>query len=203
MVPARRRRSGSSTIPSGKSLDASAFPRLRTLTNYGVISVQNSASFGALPAAVGLCEPSLTVPDGDGVPSRVSTPAKTPCLIPAGESRTVELYVRFGRVRSRLDVEFQAEEGSVRRSFEAADRPDKDQFPAAVENHRKLVVTVAMGPIGVEEAFNLLRLPPKDQAVVGRVEDASPVAEPVVRLRRDRRPGVGHESDQALRGPEA
>ncbi len=115
----------------------------------------------------------LTVPDGDGVPSRVSSPAETPCRMAAGESRTLELQVRFGRVRSRLDVEFQAEKGSVRRTFEAADRPDKDQFPAAVENHRKLVVTVASGPVGVEEAFNLLRLSPKDQAVVGRMEDAS------------------------------
>lgn len=115
----------------------------------------------------------LTVPDGDGVPCRVSTPTKTPCVILAGESRTVELYARFGRVRSRLDVEFQAAEGSVRRSFEAADPPGKDQFPAAVENHRKLVITVAPGPVGVEDAFNLLRLSPKDQAVVGRLEDAS------------------------------
>lgn len=114
----------------------------------------------------------LMVPDGDGIPSRVSTPEKSPCVVPAGESRTVELYVRFGRLRSRLDVEFQAADGIVRRSFDAADRPGKDQFPAAVENHRKLVVTVASGPVGVEEAFNLLRLPPKDQAVVCRLEDA-------------------------------
>lgn len=114
----------------------------------------------------------LTVPDGDGVPSRVSMPDNTPCVVPAGESRTVELYVRFGRLRSRLDVEFQTDQGSVRRSFDAADQPGEDQFPAAVENHRKLVVAVAAGPVGVEDSFNMLRLPPKDQAVVGRLEDA-------------------------------
>ena len=34
-------------IPSGLPLDAKALPRLQTLTNYGVISVQNAATFGS------------------------------------------------------------------------------------------------------------------------------------------------------------
>ena len=38
---------GQLNIPSGKPLGASAFPRLLTLTNYGAISVQNAATFGA------------------------------------------------------------------------------------------------------------------------------------------------------------
>ena len=116
---------------------------------------------------------SLTVPDGDGVPSRATTPAEQPCLVPAGERRTFDLYTRFGRVRSRLDVEFRAEGGTARRVFTAADQPGQGQFPAAVANHRGLVVTVATDSLGVEEAFNLLRLPPPDQAVVGRLEDAA------------------------------
>jgi len=37
---------GQLNIPSGNPLDASTFPRLQTLTNYGVISVQNAAYFG-------------------------------------------------------------------------------------------------------------------------------------------------------------
>ena len=41
---------GQLNLPSGNALGASVFPRLRTLTNYGVISVQNSAAFGAPPA---------------------------------------------------------------------------------------------------------------------------------------------------------
>jgi hypothetical protein len=38
---------GQLNIPSGLPLDASALPRLRTLTNYGIISVQNAATFGS------------------------------------------------------------------------------------------------------------------------------------------------------------
>ncbi len=38
---------GQLILPSGLPLDASALPRLRTLTNYGVISVQNLATFGS------------------------------------------------------------------------------------------------------------------------------------------------------------
>ena len=38
---------GQLNIPSGLPLDASDLPRLRTLTNYGVISVQNAATFGS------------------------------------------------------------------------------------------------------------------------------------------------------------
>jgi len=38
---------GELNYPSGKMLDLAALPRLRTLTNYGVISVQNAAVFGS------------------------------------------------------------------------------------------------------------------------------------------------------------
>ena len=38
---------GQLNLPSGNTLGASVFPRLRTLTNYGVISVQNAAFFGS------------------------------------------------------------------------------------------------------------------------------------------------------------
>jgi hypothetical protein len=45
--PGSQTPAGQLNIPSGMSLGASALPRLQTLTNYGVISVQNSASFGS------------------------------------------------------------------------------------------------------------------------------------------------------------
>jgi hypothetical protein len=38
---------GQLNFPPGKAVDAKAFPRLRTLTNYGILSAQNSATFGA------------------------------------------------------------------------------------------------------------------------------------------------------------
>jgi hypothetical protein len=49
-------------------------------------------------------ELSITVPDGDGVPSRVSTGAADSCYVPAGQESRVMLYVRFGRVRSEAKV---------------------------------------------------------------------------------------------------
>ena len=58
MVPARRRRPGSSTSLPAKLLEQRLLPRLRTLTNYGIISVQNAAYFGsAAQPLLGLCEP--------------------------------------------------------------------------------------------------------------------------------------------------
>jgi hypothetical protein len=45
--PGAQTPAGQLNFPSGNPLTTSAFPRLRTLTNYGVISVLNAASFGA------------------------------------------------------------------------------------------------------------------------------------------------------------
>jgi hypothetical protein len=45
--PGAQTPTGQLNIPSGNPLGASVFPRLRTLTNYGVISVQNAAAFGS------------------------------------------------------------------------------------------------------------------------------------------------------------
>jgi hypothetical protein len=40
---------GQLNFPASPPLGASAFPRLRNLTNYGIISIQNTAAFGAPP----------------------------------------------------------------------------------------------------------------------------------------------------------
>jgi hypothetical protein len=45
--PGAQEPAGQLIIPSGNPLDASTFPRLRTLTNYGLISAQNAATFGS------------------------------------------------------------------------------------------------------------------------------------------------------------
>jgi hypothetical protein len=45
--PGAQTPAGQLNFPSGMALGSSAFPRLRALTNYGIISVQNAASFGA------------------------------------------------------------------------------------------------------------------------------------------------------------
>ena len=56
---------------------------------------------------------SVTVPDGDGIPSQVVTPPNKPCQVLPGRETTVRLFVRFGRVRSELQAEFIVDDGKV------------------------------------------------------------------------------------------
>jgi hypothetical protein len=120
-------------------------------------------------------EVSVTVPDGDGVPSRVSAPL--PCPAPAGGSAgndggvdtSLLLYTRFGRTRSELSVELRGQGRVVaHRLFE----PGKDAgYRPAVPSDRELIVTVAADPLGVEEAVRSLQQEPERRTVVVRVED--------------------------------
>ena len=48
----------------------------------------------------------VTVPDGDGIPSRVLTPPNKPCQVLPGRQTTVPLYVRMGQVMSEMKVEY-------------------------------------------------------------------------------------------------
>ena len=50
--PGAQTPTGQLNFPSGNALGTNAFPRLRTLTNYGVISVQNAAFFGAAASPI-------------------------------------------------------------------------------------------------------------------------------------------------------
>lgn len=111
----------------------------------------------------------LTVPDGDGVPSRFSTPLPSPAPDAATDSMFVVLYARFGRVESELAVEVRAAEGVVaRRVFEPGATAD---YQPGVLSEQELVVTVGPGPLGVEEAVRLLDQQPDRRTVVVRVEE--------------------------------
>jgi len=120
---------------------------------------------------------SLTVPDGDGMPSRVFAPSGQPQQVPAGEQVKVSLFARFGRVRSELAVEFRtADRLHARRSFAAGDSPD---FPPAILSGQELIL--AIGPktpggqhllgTAVEAAIALLGQKAEEKAVVAPLTD--------------------------------
>ena len=112
---------------------------------------------------------SLTVPDGDGVPSRVFAPPDQPQLVPAGEQVKVSLLARFGRVRSELVVEFgTADQVLARKNSHAGGSP---AFPPAILSEQGLIATVGPGGMGVEEAVLLLGQEAERKTVVVRLED--------------------------------
>jgi len=118
----------------------------------------------------------LTVPDGDGVPSRVSAPlphAQT------GEDVALLMYARFGRIGGQLAVELRSADGQtvpLRSAAGLMAKPvfkagDDDAFPPAIPSHRELIVVVGSAPLGVEDAVGRLRQKPEERTVVVRLDD--------------------------------
>ncbi|HUY36589.1 MAG TPA: hypothetical protein VMV69_27890 [Pirellulales bacterium] len=98
----------------------------------------------------------LTVPDGDGVGSRIRS---EPFTLAAGEETRTLVYVKFGRLKSDLSVELrQLEQVVARRVFAADER--SAVFKPALSSRRQLVLTLG-GTLGVGEA---LGRPRRDQA---------------------------------------
>ena len=104
----------------------------------------------------------LTVPDGDGVPSRVTAPF-------TGEEHSALLYARFGRVESELDVELRSN-GVVlsRRTFKSGEHPE---FPPAVAAAGKIILGVGVEALGVEDAVARLYEKENARTVTVRLED--------------------------------
>ncbi len=116
-------------------------------------------------------EVSATVPDGDGVPSRVSTPPDQPCAISPGRETTVRLLCRFGRVSGTLTAEFRVGSNVVaRRTFDVASQADAEHFLPGLE-FQNLIVTVGTSALDVEEAGKLGGAEPEHRPVAARVED--------------------------------
>jgi hypothetical protein len=112
---------------------------------------------------------SLTVPDGDGVPSRVSLP------VARGETSVV-LYARFGRVNSEMTVEYdyRGEEGPVAgRVFKTSEVADDAHFRPAIAAGQKMIVSVGVDPLGVEGLVELTRRETGEQVIAVRLEDCS------------------------------
>jgi hypothetical protein len=99
------------------------------------------------------CRLAVTAPDGDGAPSRVVTPAETPLEIRPESETTAAVFVRFGRIESRLTAELLCDGQAIaRRSFDAAASAGPDRFLPALDSGHELLVTVGANAMGVEEA---------------------------------------------------
>ena len=111
----------------------------------------------------------LTVPDGDGIPSRVSTPLPCPAADCETDETAVVLYARFGRIKSELAVELRTEDRLLdRKDLKPGDNP---RYLPAILSDQELVVTVGRASLGVEDAVILLRQNPDKRTVVVRLDD--------------------------------
>ena len=114
---------------------------------------------------------SVVVPDGDGVPSRVSTPPEQPCRLQPGQPTTVRLLCRLGRVHGTLTVEFRTGGQLVaQRTFKTAKQADAEHFLPGLEFQR-LIVTVGPSTMGVEQAGKLGGVEPERRPVTAHLED--------------------------------
>ncbi|MGD0653014.1 MAG: hypothetical protein ABSA16_01595 [Thermoguttaceae bacterium] len=114
---------------------------------------------------------SATVPDGDGIPSRVLTPPDEPCRVLPGRRTTVLLYVRIGQVVSQLKVEYIVD-GRVAagKIMESSDKADQDHFMYPLEA-QPLVVSVGPTTVGIEDNPRLKEMDLEHRPVVARVDD--------------------------------
>lgn len=114
----------------------------------------------------------FTTADGDGVASRVVAPAQGACHVLEGKPARVRAYVRFGRVKSDLSVEFRcADKPLARRVFRSGVVGDPDSLPPALLCGEQLVVVLGMPAATIEEAISFLEQQPGEKTVVAHLDD--------------------------------
>ncbi|MHB8897972.1 MAG: hypothetical protein ACYC6Y_04435 [Thermoguttaceae bacterium] len=123
-------------------------------------------------ADLGGAQVSLTVPDGDGVPSRVSAPLPSPA--PA----SMVLCVRFGRIRCPLTVRVERS-GSLlaERTFEASDEPRDKTIPVALHSDQPLVVVIGTASLGIGDAIAQMRESAEKQTKLVELGNATDLPE--------------------------
>ncbi len=104
----------------------------------------------------------VTVPDGDGVPSRVSAEF-------TGDENSALLYVRFGRVQSELAVELRSDDQVLAsKRFTSGEHPE---FPPAVAATGKIILGVGVDPLGLKDAVARLHEKEDARTVAVRLEN--------------------------------
>jgi hypothetical protein len=98
---------------------------------------------------------SVTVPDGDGIPSQVVTPPSKHVQVLPGQLIDVRLFVRFGRVNGDLKAQFIVDgEVAAHKTYETALSAGENCFLEALEE-QSLLVAVGDANLGLEEAAKL------------------------------------------------
>ena len=117
---------------------------------------------------LGGAEISLVVPDGDGVPSRVTTP------LPSPAPDSILLYARFGRVQCPLIVRVERSGELIdEREFEASDVESARTFPLALHSDRPLVVMAGTASLGIADAIARMREPADETTQLVKLADAT------------------------------
>jgi hypothetical protein len=113
----------------------------------------------------------VTVPDDEGGPSRVTARQEKIRLEPLQET-TVRLAARFGRVQSTLLAEFRDEQGIVeRREFTTGKAIDADHYLPAIGANQELLLAIGgSDALGLDEAVFGREYSAEGKAVVERLE---------------------------------
>ncbi len=100
----------------------------------------------------------LTVPDGDGIPSRVTTPGNRPLLVLPGRETSVSLFARFGRVDSTARVQFHVDGKVVaKRKFESRyDAAGDGYYLEGISATQPLYLVIGAAGMGVQKAVALV-----------------------------------------------
>ncbi len=114
---------------------------------------------------------SVTVPDGDGMPSRVVTPPDRPVELQPGQETVATLFARFGRLDSEMSVDLRVGQDVIAEAlFRSSPVPaDRSYAPAQPSTYR-LIAAVAGQPAGLEDAIQLLDEQADEQTVAFRME---------------------------------
>ncbi len=120
----------------------------------------------------------VTVPDGDGIPSRVLTPPNKPCQVLPGRQTTVPLYARIGQVTSEMKVEYIVDGRVAARKFlDSSFKADQDHFIYPLEA-QTLVVSVGSKAMGIEDIPRIKEMDNEHRPVVARVDDIGQLPTP-------------------------
>ncbi|MDZ4656292.1 MAG: hypothetical protein SH868_01805 [Bythopirellula sp.] len=94
----------------------------------------------------------VTVPDGDGVPTTVASPENRPIALEPGKKTTLRLFVRVGQSYSSLQVKFIDDEGKVAtaRVFYAGPVAQAGTLPSGLPATNRLLVEFGP-PIGLAD----------------------------------------------------
>jgi hypothetical protein len=113
---------------------------------------------------------SVTVPDGDGIPSRVFTSPNKPCQVLPGRQTNVLMYVRFGRVYTDLNVQFIVDgRVAAEKTLDSSLGVDKDHFLEPLEA-QPLIVAVGAAPLGIEDSPRIRETALEFRPVVARLD---------------------------------